>query len=283
MRYDQSKIVWLEGGQSLVGTRRPEIKEDGESPPRKVRLKNFGIAKHAVTTREFAAFVEDTGYQTDAEKFGWSYVFEGMLDEADGNRAADAPWWVAVDGACWSAPAGPGSTPQDNHPVTHISGADALAFADWCGSRLPTEAEWEHAARGGNETARYPWGDAEPDDEESIHCNIWQGDFPETNTAKDGYVTTAPVDSFEPNPFGLFNMAGNVWEWCSDRYRVRSLRRAASKMNKAARAEKVMVLKGGSFLCHKSYCWRYRIAARAGRPDDSSACHTGFRLAFDPK
>ncbi|MEO1248504.1 MAG: SUMF1/EgtB/PvdO family nonheme iron enzyme, partial [Pseudomonadota bacterium] len=229
MKYDQNKIVWLEGGPSLVGTARPEIPGDGESPPRKVKLKDFGMAKHAVTAREFAAFVNATGYRTDAEKFGWSYVFEGMLDVSGDNRAADAPWWVGIDGACWSAPVGPGSRPEDNHPATHISGADAQAFANWCGGRLPTEAEWEYAARGGSATARYPWGDAEPDDEQAIFCNIWQGGFPETNTAKDGYVATAPVDSFEPNPFGLFNMAGNVWEWCSDRYRVRSLRRAATR------------------------------------------------------
>lgn len=282
MKYDESKIVWIEGGQSRIGTAKPEIKEDGEGPPRKAKLRDFGIAKYAVTADEFAVFVSETGYRTDAEEFGWSYVFEGMLDGADGDRAEDAPWWVAIKGASWSAPTGPGSKPEQNHPATHISGRDARAFADWCGGRLPSEAEWEHAARGGIDNARYPWGDEEPDDAEGIYCNIWQGDFPETNTAKDGFTATAPVDAFEPNGYGLFNLAGNVWEWCGDRFRIRSLRKTANQMNKAALAEKVIVLKGGSFLCHKSYCWRYRIAARAGRPDDSSACHTGFRVAFDP-
>lgn len=146
---------------------------------------------------------------------------------------------------------------------------------------MPTETEWEHAARGGRKDARYPWGDAEPDDDRNIFCNIWQGEFPDENTVRDGFYGTAPVDAFEPNPYGLFNMSGNVWEWCADRFRVRSVGKTARVRNKQANAEKEHVLKGGSFLCHKSYCWRYRIAARSGRPGDTSACNSGFRLAFD--
>ena len=185
------------------------------------------------------------------------------MPEAGGASPRDLPWWIAINQATWKYPTGPaGGRAQDDHPVTHVSHADAKAFATWSGARLPTEAEWEHAARGGNSDARYPWGNAEPDDADDIYCNIWQGDFPDENTLRDGFYGTAPVDAFAPNPYGIFNMSGNVWEWCTDRFRVRSARRSARNRNKAADTEREYVLKGGSFLCHKSYCWRYRIAAR---------------------
>lgn len=274
-------FVWLDGAKSHVGAARAVIEGDGESPQRTVRLKPFGIARHAVTVAAFARFVEETGYQTDADRFGWSYVFAGLLPQTEGPRPADAPWWLAIDGANWAHPLGPESAAEPDHPATHISFGDASAFAQWAGGRLPNEAEWEHAARGGLADARYPWGDEEPDDETHLPCNIWQGAFPQHNTQADGFFGTAPADAFEPNGYGLFNMSGNVWEWCGDAFRVRSASKAAKARNKAARAEDERVLKGGSYLCHRSYCWRYRIAARTGRSPDTSAGHTGFRLCFD--
>jgi formylglycine-generating enzyme required for sulfatase activity len=164
--------------------------------------------------------------------------------------------------------------------VTHVSWNDAAAFTAWAGGRLPTEAEWEHAARGGLASPRFPWGDAEPDDR-TIFCNIWQGRFPHHNTEADGFAGTAPVRAFEPNVYGLYNMSGNVWEWCSDPFRVRSLKSSAKAINDTAAAEKRKIAKGGSYLCHRSYCYRYRIAARIGTPPNTSAGHTGFRIVFD--
>lgn len=275
-------LVWLDGGKSHVGTPRAVIQGDGEAPQRSVRLKPFGIGRRAVTVAAFARFVEATGHQTDADRYGWSYVFAGLLPHADGPRPAEAPWWLAIDGANWAKPLGPGSAAVSNHPATHISFRDASAFADWAGGRLPTEAEWEHAARGGLADARYPWGDQEPDDHAFMPCNIWQGTFPTHNSQADGYFGTAPANAFAPNGFGLFNMSGNVWEWCADAFRIRSAGKAAKTRNQAARADDERVLKGGSYLCHRSYCWRYRIAARTGRSPDTSAGHTGFRLCFDP-
>ena len=275
-------IVWLNGGRTHVGTDRPEIRFDGESPRRRATLRAFGISRFAVTVAEFARFIEETGWKTSADQFGWSYVFRGLLEDGMGPCPPDMPWWNAVDRANWRLPAGPsGDKAPGDHPVTHVSHADATAYATWAGGRLPTEPEWEHAARGGRNEARYPWGDTEPDDDRNILCNIWQGRFPNENTVRDGFYGTAPVGAFEPNPYGLFNLSGNVWEWCADRFRVRSVGKAARVRTNQAIAEGEHVLKGGSFLCHKSYCWRYRIAARSGRSGDTSACNAGFRLAFD--
>jgi formylglycine-generating enzyme required for sulfatase activity len=197
----------------------------------------------------------------------------------------EASWWIKVDGACWSRPEGPGSSISErlDHPVAHVSWNDAIAFATWAGGRLPNEVEWEHAAKGGKDTARFPWGNEEPDDENAGFCNIWQGTFPFVNTATDGFVGTAPVDSFRANEFGLFNMCGNVWEWCSEQFRVRSLAAAARDRNRNAIANRERTMKGGSFLCHRSYCYRYRIAARIGHSPDTSASNTGFRIAYDIK
>ena len=272
------------GGTATVGTDTPVLREDGEGPARRVALRPFRMDAHAVTNRRFAAFVTATGYRTDAERFGWSYVFHLFLpDGFEAEAPEGAPWWRRVDGACWARPEGPGSTVEGRaeHPVVHVSWNDAAAFAVWAGGRLPTEAEWEHAAKGGDDRARFPWGEAEPD-ETKTPCNIWQGRFPVHNTGADGFLGTAPVDAFAPNGFGLFNMCGNVWEWCADPFRVRSLSAAAKHRNGAATAERERVMKGGSYLCHRSYCYRYRIAARAGRSPDTSAGHTGFRLVHDP-
>ena len=281
--HDVATVVPIPGGTVTVGTDQPLLPGDGEGPRRRVTIRPFRIDAHQVTNRRFAAFVAATGYRTEAERFGWSYVFHRFVAPGDRSPAPEGtPWWRAVQGACWAAPEGPGSgiTERLDHPVVHIAWTDAAAFAAAVGGRLPTEAEWEHAAKGGDDGARYPWGGAEPDDRR-VFCNIWQGEFPLRNTLADGWLGTAPVEAFAPNGFGLFNTCGNAWEWCADAFRVRSLTAAAKARNAAAARERERVMKGGSYLCHASYCHRYRIAARSGRSPETSAGHVGFRVAYD--
>ncbi|MDO9352218.1 MAG: formylglycine-generating enzyme family protein [Solirubrobacteraceae bacterium] len=267
------RFVDLDGGTFLMGTDSPEaIRGDGEGPARPVTVEPFSIAATAVTVAEFRAFVEATGFQTDAERFGWSFVFHLHLpaDHPPTQGLASAPWWRQVHGADWAHPQGPGSSTEgrDDHPAVHVSRDDALAYCAWAGLRLPTEAEWEFAARGGLEGARYPWGDdLMPGGQH--RCNIFQGDFPVEDTAEDGWAGTAPVDAFPPNGFGLYNAAGNVWEWCADPFLAPN----------ASPGE--VVVRGGSHLCHRSYCDRYRVAARTGNTPDSSLSHTGFRAVRD--
>lgn len=278
------RAVVVPGGSIAVGTAHPLLPMDGEGPVRRVQLRSFAIDPHAVSYAEFAAFAADTGHRTDAERYGWSFVFKSFVSvQQDALAAAEAQWWLKVEGAHWRRPEGGSSTWEDraDHPVTHVSYNDALAYAAWAGGRLPTEAEWEHAARGGLADPRYPWGDRDPDDTEFFPCNIFQGRFPDHNSSADGYPSTAPVDAFQPNGYGLHNMAGNAWEWCADPFRTRSLRREAKERDRRALADRHHVLKGGSYLCHASYCWRYRIAARSSASADSSTGHMGFRLAFD--
>ena len=278
--------VFLKGGRTLIGTNDSILPDDGEKPARWVRVKPFLMDRATVTVDRFAEFVSETGYVTEAETFGWSYVFHAALDDAGRyDRLPGAEWWCAVPGASWYAPEGEGSTldGRGDHPVVHVSWNDARAFSIWAGGRLPTEAEWEYAARGGLEHKRFPWGDREPDDTGFLPCNIWQGEFPTVNTVADGHLLTAPARSYEPNGYGLLNTVGNVWEWTSDTFRIRSLRKQAKLAKDAAAANRrtLYVLKGGSYLCHRSYCYRYRVAARTGNTPDSSTAHTGFRLAYD--
>jgi sulfatase modifying factor 1 len=273
------RLATIPGGRFTTGTDRPVFPQDGEGSRRRVDLKPFLIDPYAVTNAWFAEFVAATGYRTEAERFGWSLVFHG--DQASLPRVDRPAWWHRVEGACWRAPHGPASSAPPGHPVVQVSWTDANAFAAWAGGRLPSEAEWECAAAGGLKNACYPWGDREPDDEDFLPCNIWQGSFPADNTAADGFAATAPVDAFAPNGFGLYNMAGNTWEWCADPFHVRSLARGTKERNEAARAQNLRLLKGGSHLCHRSYCHRYRIAARTGAASDGGTTHVGFRLVFD--
>ncbi|PMC74933.1 serine/threonine protein phosphatase [Brachybacterium sp. UMB0905] len=277
VRARAEQAVLIEAGEFRMGTAdRDQNPLDGEGPVRTVDVPAFRIDPTCVTNAEFAAFVEETGYVTEAEEFGWSFVFGALLG-AQLRRASPkppgTPWWRAVQGARWDRPEGPGSDVQQRaeHPVAHVSLRDAEAFAVWCSMRLPREAEWEKAARGGLDQRRYAWGDELTPGGEH-RCNIWQGAFPVRNTLEDGYLATAPVRSFPPNGFGLYEVAGNVWEWCSDRWTTGT----APSMDGDVR-----VMRGGSYLCHDSYCNRYRVAARSATAAEDSSGNKGFRLAVD--
>ncbi|MEV6740853.1 formylglycine-generating enzyme family protein [Streptomyces sp. NPDC051104] len=278
--------VRLPGGEFAMGDAFGEgYPADGEGPVHQVRLKPFHIDETAVTNAQFAAFVKATGHVTDAERYGSSAVFHLAVDAAPADllgRAAGTPWWINVRGAHWRCPDGPRSGIADrrNHPVVHVSFNDATAYAQWAGKRLPTEAEWEFAARGGLAGRRYAWGDELAPDGR-WRCNIWQGRFPDHNTAEDGYLTTAPVRSYRPNGYGLWNTAGNVWEWCADWFSPTYYAQAPVDDPHGPEAGTTRVLRGGSYLCHDSYCNRYRVAARSSNTPDSSAGNLGFRCAND--
>jgi formylglycine-generating enzyme len=255
--------------------------EDGEGPVHPVRLSPFEIDAHAVTNERFADFVEATGHETDAERYGWSFVFAGLLPGGfvDTRSVANAPWWRQVHGADWRRPEGPQSeiSQRQQHPVVHVSWNDATAFCDWDGGRLPTEAEWEYAARGGLEAEPFPWGsELEPGGEHRM--NVFQGRFPAHNTCADGYAGHAPVDAFPPNSYGLHNMTGNVWEWCSDWFDPGYYALSAPDDPTGPAGGSHRVMRGGSYLCHASYCRRYRVDARSANEPDSSTGNLGFRV-----
>ena len=252
---------------------------DGEGPLREIELTAFAIDACAVSNAVFADFVDSTGYRTESELIGWSFVFAGLLpdDFPPTQGAADAPWWRAVEGAAWRHPEGPRSDIDGrlDHPVVHVSWNDAVAYAKWAGKSLPSEAQWERAARGGLESQPYPWGDELTLGGE-YRMNVWQGVFPTENALEDGWYATCPVDEYPPNGFGLFNTTGNVWEWCHDWFDV--FHDPAPPTNPAGPPDgDLKVLKGGSFLCHESYCLRYRTAARMALTPDSATSNTGFR------
>jgi formylglycine-generating enzyme len=258
---------------------------DGETPIHPVQLPAFRIDATAVTNAAFATFVKATGYRTEAEDFGSSAVFHLVVPPRCPDVigiASGTPWWLNVRGACWRQPEGPGSSIADrqNHPVVHVSWNDAQAYCAWAGKRLPTEAEWEYAARGGLESKRFAWGD-----DLTVNgrwsCNIWQGRFPEVNTMDDGFLTTAPVKSFRPNNFGLWNTAGNVWEWCADWFSPTYYGDSPSVSPTGPLDGEERVMRGGSYLCHDSYCHRYRVGARSSSMPDSFSANLGFRCAND--
>jgi len=277
--------VLLDPGEFLMGNEGPDAyADDGEGPVHRVRLAPFTIDVTAVTNAAFREFVVATGHVTDAERFGWSFVFAGMLPDEfpDTRGVAQAPWWRQVHGATWRNPEGAHSDVADrlDHPVVHVSWNDAQAYCHWAHTRLPTEAEWEYAARGGLEGRRFPWGDdLEPDGEHRM--NVWQGDFPADNTCADGHYGTAPVDAFPPNGHGLYNMTGNVWEWCSDWYEARYYAGSPLAEPGGPPSGRARVMRGGSYLCHASYCRRYRVAARSANTPDSSTGNLGFRCVSE--
>ena len=277
-------LVPLPGGEFRMGSSGTEAyADDGESPVHTVELTPFSIDTIAVSIGRFAEFVDITGFLTEAEHFGWSFVFGGFLPDAfpDTRAVANAPWWRQVYGADWRHPNGPASGIADiaDHPVTHVSWNDAQAYCRWSGTRLPTEAEWEYAARGGRPSSVFPWGDElEPGGEHRM--NVFQGTFPADNTLADGYAGTAPVDAFAPNDFGLYNTTGNVWEWCADWFDPGYYGRSETRDPAGPPGGTHRVMRGGSYLCHASYCRRYRVTARSANTPDSSTGNLGFRVAL---
>lgn len=273
----------IESGTFTIGTNAPFVEADGEGPRRAVYLEAFYIDRTEVSNREFAEFVASAAYTTEAERFGDSFVFGPLLkDEAREKirvAVARAPWWLPVKNATWHQPEGPDSdiTHRRDHPVVHVSWNDAAAYCAWAGKRLPTEAEWEVACRGGLSDRLYPWGNKfTPNDR--FRANVWQGQFPDSNTLEDGFLATAPVDKFLQNNYELYNMVGNVWEWTSDWWTTshpdRDLANPTGPTNGTDK-----VKKGGSYLCQESYCFRYRCAARSQNTPDTTAGNLGFRCA----
>ncbi|WP_276496639.1 formylglycine-generating enzyme family protein [Pontibacter litorisediminis] len=307
-------MVWVEGGTFLMGADNDQARPD-EYPKHKVSVDGFWMDAAEVTNAAFARFVEATGYVTVAErKPDWeelkkqlppgtpkpdesllvpaSLVFVPPQGQVDLNNFAS--WWTWKEGANWRQPHGPGSSIKGrvDHPVVHISWHDAQAYAKWAGKRLPTEAEWEWAARGGKQGNIYPWGN-EPINSGKPKANTWNGSFPTNNTRQDGYYHTAPVKAFAPNGYGLYGMAGNVWEWCADYYHSNyysTVHTAEGVRNPSGPADshdpdepyaKKRVIRGGSFLCNDSYCSGFRVAARMKSTEDSGMEHVGFRCVQD--
>lgn len=276
-------LIELPGGSFRMGGLLDEaIEGDGEGPPREVKLSPFAIGRTTVSNREFAAFVRATRYVTDAERLGASFVFYLQLEQQARNRIrrtpAGLPWWVEVPDACWQRPEGAGFDVNDRpgHPVVHVSWHDAQAYCRWSGTQLPSEAQWEYAARGGLIGRRYPWGD-DLQAHGAQRCNIWQGEFPQAPRAP---WTPAPMPcgSFDANGFGLHDMAGNVWEWCEDWFdpEYHAITGAIDPLQRRPGARRSQ--RGGSFLCHVSYCNRYRVAARHSNTPLSASSNCGFRV-----
>lgn len=274
-------MVSLKGGFFEMGARKSRYPQDLDSPTRKIRVAPFRISKFTVTNAVFAQFVQETGYKTTAEIEGWSYVFHMHLPRPTDypHSPPGTPWWRQVHGACWHQPEGPDSSVQDRPtlPAVHLSWYDAASLAGYLGMRLPLEAEWEFAARGGLKRKKFPWGNTLEPAAGHRH-NVWQGHFPTVNSAEDGFEASCPVNHFPPNGFGLHNMTGNVWEWCEDWFGP--LPKGPSPHSSAKTGDQKIV-RGGSFLCHASYCERYQTHSRTSNTPDSTTGHMGVRLVAD--
>ena len=278
----------LDGGVFLMGTDYAGgFPQDGEGPVREVTVDPFYIDASPVKNHQFEDFVNATGYRTEAERFGWSFVFQGHIPPERYRELVDAAvagvgWWCKVNGADWRHPEGPDTSIANRmeYPVVQVSWTDAAQFCEWAGKRLPTEAEWEFAARGGLEQKLYPWGDELTPGGKHL-CNIWQGTFPELDLGEDGFTAPCPPEAFPPNGYELYSTTGNVWEWCSDWFHP-SYHVAATRVNPVGPVEgSTKVMKGGSYLCHESYCNRYRVGARTSNTPDSATTNIGFRCVRD--
>ncbi len=257
-------MVFIPGGTTTIGS------NDGspnERPVFETEVQSVLMDKNLVTVAEFRQFVEETGYVTEAEEFGNGVVFNFERGE-----------WFLMDDVTWEYPNGPdGDQAEENHPVRQVSFNDAAAYLEWAGKRLPTEIEWEHAARGGkNNPSPYAWGESLIE-QGTYQANTWTGTFPVENVAEDGYLQTSPVGEFNVTELGLTDMGGNVWEWTNSWYRPYSYR--DQPYNPSPQSEKV--LRGGSFMCHVSYCHGYRVSARSNTPPDNAMFHVGFRGVMD--
>ena len=284
-------MLLMSGGSFTMGTDNPGWANagDGESPARTVHVKPFWITPTTITNKDFQEFINETAYKTEADKFGWSFVFHALLTpkQLQSKEVEAVPglaWWYKVDRANWRRPEGSGTNIKKrmDHPVVHVSWLDAYNYCQWKGWRLPTEAEWEFAAKGGVDDQQWWWGeDLEPSGKHAM--NVWQGNFPHENSLADGYLGTAPAKHYKPNKFGLYNVTGNVWEWVHDwfspDFHHSSDYQANDPLGPPAGSAKVM--KGGSFLCHHSYCNRYRLPARTANTPDSAASNNGFRAVRD--
>lgn len=259
-------MILIRGGTFEMGSRNGM---PHETPRHTVAVKPFYLDETEVTVKDFAQFVQATNYVTQAEKFGESAVFDLRAGE-----------WTMQPAANWRQPEGANSTAQPNEPVCQISWNDAGAFAKWAGKRLPTEAEWEFAARGGLANKEFAWGD-ELRPHGKPNANWWQGEFPIENTIEDGFVTRAPVKSFAPNDFGLYDVSGNVWEWCADRFNADYYKTSPRDNPFNAESGTERVLRGGSWLCSENFCSNYRVAGRSSSTAETGSNNTGFRLARD--
>lgn len=293
MALETENMVYIKGGSFRMGTDSKEgFPSDFEGPALEVTVEDFKISPYTVTNKDFLEFFLETGYVTEAERIGSSFVFHLLLDEEMRKQSYRIPgteWWFDVPGANWRKPEGKHSSIENrmDHPVTHVSRNDALVYCQWAGVRLPTEAEWEYAARGGLQDKRFPWGD-ELLENGDHRANIWQGEFPTSNTKEDGYLGTAPVKTYKPNGNGLYQMAGNVWEWCLNPGKIplKAFQQASTNdfVKKHTHfTDALYALRGGSFLCHCSYCQRYRVAGRNSNSANSSSSNTGFRIVADVK
>jgi len=303
---DNAGMAWIPGGEFTMGTNKADAKHAEEAPAHSVAIKGFWMDVTEVTNAQFQGFVDATGYVTDAEKDldprefpkappemlkGGALLFRrvsGVNPFQCGG--ADLPWWKFTVGANWRHPDGPGSSIEErmDHPVVCVTYKDAQAFAKWAGKRLPTEAEWEFAARGGLKDKSYVWGDEERPDGK-IMSNHWQGKFPERDNGTDGFTSVAPVKSFPPNGYGLYDVSGNVWEMCEDWYGL-DYYKVSPKDGPIGPAighdpEQTgfgqHVIRGGSWLCDEGYCFRYRPTSRQGLDTLTSTNHAGIRCVAD--
>jgi formylglycine-generating enzyme required for sulfatase activity len=309
-----SGMVAIPAGEFVMGSSNPQDPAN-ERPARTIKLSAFFMDATEVTNAQFKEFVDATDYVTTAEKKpDWeelkkqlppgtpkpddALLVAGSLVFTPTSKPVPTTdmslWWTWTKGANWKHPEGPSSDLKglENHPVVHVSWFDATAYAKWAGKRLPTEAEWEYASRAGATGKRYTWGDEPLTDEVGTRANIWQGNFPNINLKKDGWIRTSPVKTYPPNAWGLYDTAGNVWEWCSDWYRADEYKRTMNAKENPAGPDDSWdpnepytpkrIIRGGSFLCHKNYCESYRNSARRGTSPDTGMSHTGFRCVRNP-
>ena len=306
-----SGMVLIKGDTFLMGSNDSEGNPD-ESPVHEVKINSFWIDITEVTNLQFKEFVDATGYVTTAEmKVDWNELKKDLppytpkpddsllvpaslvfkKNENITNLNNHNQWWNWVKGANWRHPGGEGTTidGKDNHPVIHVSWFDAMAYAEWKGRRLPTEAEWEFASRGGLKNNKYSWGN---DPNLSKYANTWEGTFPKNNIKIDGFESTSPVKSYPPNNYGLYDMSGNVWEWCSDLYNYNYYSTLSNIIADNPKGPEISfdpnepysekrVIRGGSYLCSKSYCTGYRNSMRMKSTPDTGSMHTGFRTVKD--